>query len=81
MKSFMFLISLYGKNIVNGKMPIGVANTSDRNIIARFVYSKYDLALKEQTSNTCYYKTGIHYEYTTNDDKVFVHVDAIDKID
>lgn len=47
MKSFMFLISLYGKNINNGKMSIGVANSSDRNIIARFVYSKYDLVLKE----------------------------------
>lgn len=77
----MFLISLYGENIINGKMPIGVVNSNDRNIIARFVKSKYDLALKERTSNTCYYKNGIHYEYKTNDDKVFVHVDAIDKID
>ena len=77
----MFLISLYGENIINGKMPIGVANTSDRNIIDRFVYSKYDLALKEQTSNTCYYKNGVHYEYETNDDKVFIHVDTIDKIE
>ena len=77
----MFLISLYGENIINGKMPIGVANTSDRNIIARFVYSKYDLALKERTSNTCYYKNGVHYEYETNDDKVFIHVDTIDKIE
>lgn len=77
----MFLISLYGENIINGKMPIGVADNSDRNIIARFVKSKYDLELRERTSNTCYYKNGIHYEYTTNDDKVFVHVDIISKIE
>ena len=81
MKSVMFLISLYGEKINNGKIPIGVANTSDRNIIARFVYSKYDLALKEQTSNTCYYKNGIHYEYETDNADVFVHVDIIDKIE
>lgn len=81
MKSFMFLISLYGENIINSKMPIGVANSNDRNIIARFVKSKYDLALRERTSNTCYYKNGIHYEYETDNDKVFVHVDIIDKID
>ena len=81
MKSFMFLISLYGENIVNDKMSIGVANSSDRNIIARFVKNKYDLTLRERTSNTCYYKNGIHYTYKTNDDKVFVHVDAIDKIE
>ena len=81
MKSFMFLISLYGENIINSKMPIGVSDSGDRNIIARFVKSKYDLALKERTSNACYYKNGIHYEYETNDDKVFVHVDAIDKIE
>ena len=77
----MFLISLYGENINNGKMSIGVADSSDRNIIARFVKNKYDLALRERTSNTCYYKNGIHYEYKTNDDKVFVHVDTIDKIE
>lgn len=77
----MFLISLYGENIINSKMPIGISDSGDRNIIARFVKSKYDLALKERTSNICYYKNGIHYEYETNDDKVFVHVDAIDKID
>ena len=77
----MFLISLYGENIVNGKMPICVSDSGDRNIIARFIKSKYDLELRERTSNTCYYKSGIHYEYTTNDDKVFVHVDIIDKID
>lgn len=77
----MFLISLYREDINNGNMPIGVANSSDRNIIARFVKSKYDLALGERTSNTCYYKNGIHYEYETDDNKVFVHVDAIDKID
>lgn len=77
----MFLISLYREDITNGNMPIGIANSSDRNIIARFVKSKYDLALKERTSNTCYYKNGIHYEYETDDNKVFVHVDAIDKID
>ena len=77
----MFLISLCGENIVNGKMSIGVANTSDWNIIARFVKSKYDLALRELTSNTYYFKNGIHYEYETNDDKVFVHIDAIDKIE
>lgn len=77
----MFLISLYREDINNCNMPIGVVNSSDRNIIARFVKSKYDLALKERTSNTCYYKNGIHYEYETDDNKVFVHVDAIDKID
>ena len=77
----MFLISLYGEDIVNDKMSIGVANTSDRNIIARFVQSKYNLTLKEQASNTCYCKNGICYIYKTNDDKVFVHVDAIDKIE
>lgn len=77
----MFLISLYGENIINSKMPIGITNSNDRNIIARFVKSKYDLALRERTSNTCYYKNGIHYEYETDNDKVFVHVDIIDKID
>ena len=77
----MFLISLYGENIINGKMPIAVSDSGDRNIIARFVKSKYDLDLIERTANTCYYKNGIHYEYKTTDDKVFVHVDAIDKIE
>ena len=45
MESVMFLISLYGENIINGKMPIGVTNSNDRNIIARFVKSKYDFEL------------------------------------
>ena len=77
----MFLISLYGENIITGKMSIAAADSSDINIIARFVKSKYDLALEERTSNTRYYKNGIHYEYKTTDDKVFVHVDTIDKIE
>ena len=81
MKNFIFIISLCGENIVNDKMPIGVSDSGDRNIIARFVKSKYDLALRERTSNTCYYQNGIHYEYKTDNDKVFVHVDAIDKIE
>ena len=81
MESIMFLISLYGENIITGKMSIAAADSSDINIIARFVKSKYDLALEERTSNTCYYKNGIHYEYKTTDDKVFVHVDTIDKIE
>ena len=81
MKSFMFLISLYREDIIDSTMPIGVVNSNDRNIIARFVKSKYDLALKERTSNTCYRKNGIHYEYKTDDNKVFVHVDTIDKIE
>lgn len=81
MESVMFLISLYGENIINGKMPIGITDNNDINIIARFIKNKYDLELRERTSNTCYYKNGIHYEYKTTDDKVFVHVDIISKIE
>lgn len=81
MESVMFLISLYGENIVNGEMPIGVADSNNKNIIAKFIKNKFDLKLEEQTSNTFYRKNGIHYEYKTNDSKVFVHVNVISKIE
>lgn len=81
MKNIIFLISLVGEKVNNGKSIIGYTDGNDRNIIASYVKNRFNLNLGEQLQNKYSFQNGIHWEYETNNDKVFVHVDIIDKIE
>lgn len=81
MKNIIFLISLVGEKVNNGKSIIGYTDGNDRNIIALYVKNRYNIKLGEQLLNKYSYQNGIHWEYETNNDKVFVHVDIINKIE
>ena len=81
MKNIIFLISLVGEKVNNGKSIIGYTDGNDRNIIALYVKNRYNIKLGEQLLNKYSYQNGIHWEYETNNDKVFVHVDIIHKIE
>lgn len=81
MKSIVFLISLVGEKVNNGKSIIGYTDGNDKNVIALYVKNRYNIKLGEQLLNKYSYQNGIHWEYETNNDKVFVHVDIIDKIE
>ena len=81
MENMIFLISLVGEKVNNGKSIIGYTDGNDKNIIALYVKNKYNIKLGEQLQNKYSYQNGIHWEYETNNDKVFVHVDIIHKIE
>ena len=81
MKNIIFLISLVGEKVSNGKSIIGYTDGNDKNIIAQYVKNRFNIKLDEQLQNKYSFQNGIHWEYETNNDKVFVHVDAIDKIE
>ena len=81
MKNVIFLISLVGEKVNNGKSIIGYTDGNDKNIIASYVKNRFNLNLGEQLQNKYSFQNGIHWEYETNNDKVFVHVDIIDKIE
>ena len=81
MKNIIFLISLVGEKVNNGKSIIGYTDGNDKNIIALYVKNRYNIKLGEQLQNKYSFQNGIHWEYETNNDKVFVHVDIIDKIE
>lgn len=81
MENVIFLISLVGEKVNNGTSIIGYTNGNDRNIIASYIKDRFNLNLGEQLLNKYSYQNGIHWEYETNNDKVFVHVDIIDKIE
>ena len=86
MENVIFLISLVGEKVINGKSIngksiIGYTDGNDKNIIASYVKNRFNLNLGEQLLNKYSYQNGIHWEYETNNDKVFVHVDIIDKIE
>lgn len=81
MENVIFLISLVGEKVINGKSIIGYTDGNDKNIIASYVKNRFNINLGEQLQNKYSYQNGIHWEYETNNDKVFVHVDIIDKIE
>ena len=86
MENVIFLISLVGEKVINGKSingksVIGYTDGNDKNIIASYVKNRFNLNLGEQLLNKYSYQNGIHWEYETNNDKVLVHVDVIDKIE
>ena len=76
----MFLIGITDKKLINDKIIIIVTDSNDKNIISKFIKNKYNIKLGKQILNK-YFCNGVHYEYETNDDKVFVHVDIINKIE
>lgn len=81
MKNIIFLISLVGEKVNNGKSIIGYTDGNDRNIIALYVKNRYNIKLGEQLQNKYSFQNGIHWEYETDNADVFVHVDIIDKIE
>ena len=81
MEDVIFLISLVGEKVNSGKSIIGYTDNNDKNIIASYVKNRFNIKLGEQLLNKYSYQNGIHWEYETNNDKVFVHVDIIDKIE
>lgn len=81
MEDVIFLISLVGEKVNSGKSIIGYTDGNDKNIIAQYVKDRFNLNLGEQLQNKYSFQNGIHWEYETNNNKVFVHVDIIDKIE
>ena len=81
MKNIIFLISLVGKKVNNGKSIIGYTDGNDKNVIALYVKNRYNIKLGEQLQNKYSFQNGIHWEYETDNADVFVHVDIIDKIE
>lgn len=81
MKNIIFLISLVGEKVNNGKSIIGYTDGNDRNIIALYVKNRYNIKLGEQLQNKYSFQNGIHWEYETDNADVFVHVDIIHKIE
>lgn len=81
MEDVMFIISLVGEKVNSGTSIIGYTDNNDRNIIESYIENRFNIKLGEQLLNKYSYQNGIHWEYRTNNDKVFVHVDSIDKIE
>ena len=81
MENVIFLISLVGEKVINGKSIIGYTDGNDKNIIASYVKNRFNIKLGEQLQNKYSYQNGIHWEYETDNANVFVHVDIIDKIE
>lgn len=81
MKNMIFLISLVGEKVNNGKSIIGYTDGNDRNVIASYIKNRYKLNLGEQLQNKYSFQNGIHWEYETDNVDVFVHVDIIHKIE
>ena len=81
MENMIFLISLVGEKVNNGKSIIGYTDGNDKNVIALYVKNKFNLKLGEQLQNKYSYQNGIHWEYETDNVDVFVHVDIIHKIE
>lgn len=81
MEDIIFLISLVGEKVNNGKSIIGCTDGNDKNIIASYIKNRFNLNLGEQLLNKYSFQNGIHWEYETDNANVFVHVDIIDKIE
>lgn len=81
MEDVIFLISLVGEKVNNGKSIIGYTDGNDKNVIALYVKNRFNIKLGEQLQNKYSFQNGIHWEYETNNNNVFVHVDIIDKIE
>ena len=81
MEDIIFLITLVGENVHSGTSIIGYTDSNDKNVIASYIKNRFNIKLGEQLLNRYSYQNGIHWEYETDNDKVFVHVDIIDKIE
>ena len=81
MENVIFLISLVGEKVNNGKSIIGYTDGNDKNIIASYVKNRFNIKLGEQLQNKYSFQNGIHWEYETDNAYVYVHVDIIDKIE
>lgn len=81
MENVIFLVSLVGEKVYNGKSIIGYTDDNDRDAIKSFIRYKFKLNLGKQLQNKYSYQNEIHWEYETNDDNIFVHVDLCNKIE
>ena len=79
MENVIFLISLVGEKVNNGKSIIGYIDSNDKNIIASYIKNRFNIKLGEKLQNKYSFQNGIHWEYETDNTDVFVHVDIIDK--
>lgn len=72
----VFLVSLDGTGILGGHKIIGFFSNNTKEIIANYLKNMYKLTLQDQLENLYTYQNGYHWEYTTNNPDVNVHVDV-----
>ena len=81
MEEKIFIVSLVGKKVSNGKSIIGYINNNDMCTIVSYVKNKHNINICERILNEFSYQNGIHWEYETDNANINVHVDIIDKIE
>ena len=81
MEETIFIVSLVGKKISNGKSIIGYINDNDMCTIVSYIKNKYNINVCERILNEFSYQNEIHWEYKTDYSDVKVHIDMIDKIE
>ena len=75
MEDVIFLITLVGEKVHNGTSIIGYIDGNDKNVIASYIKDRFNIKLGEQLLNRYSYQNGIHWEYETDNDKVFDRIE------
>lgn len=72
----VFLVSLDGTGVCGGHSIIGFLSDNDKEIIANYIKNQYGLTLQKQLPNKFTFQNDYHWEYTTDNHDVNVHVDV-----
>lgn len=72
----VFLIALDGAGVSEGHSILGFLSKNDIVSIRNYIKNMYDLTLQQQLPNEYDFQHGKHWEYTTDDCNVNVHIDV-----
>lgn len=72
----IFLVSLVGPGVVGANSIIGFISSHNREVIANHLDLAYSLVLKDLLPNRFKFQDGYHWEYTTDNYDINVHVDV-----
>lgn len=75
----VFLISLDGVGVFGGHSIAAILSSNSREVIARYIKNQYNLILRDLLPNKYAFQNGNHWEYSTNNVRVDVHVDVVEQ--
>lgn len=73
----IYVIALIGQAVCGCRAIIGFTESNNESDISRYIEKEYDITLGSIKPNKFVYENDSHWEYTTNKENVYVHIDLV----
>ena len=73
----IYIISLVGQAVFGCRSIIGFIESKNKGDINRYIEEHYNITLGSIIPNKFVFQNGCHWEYNTNKENVYVHIDIV----